>query len=113
MSFLGLLINTATIKRPSVAYTKGRPTKTSYADSTEVAIEIACRIQWVTKEEIYPKAQGYEYAGEWNAFFEHEVDLRKDDFVGDERSRVFVVQSAPIDVTGMSHHVEAKLELVE
>ena len=111
MSFAGLLINTVTITRPTVAYTKGRPTKTYVA----VDIGVPCRIQWVTKEEINPETRGYVMVGEWNAFFEHNIDpnfLQKDDMIVDERGREFIVQSAPIDVTGMSHHVEAKLELV-
>jgi hypothetical protein len=112
MSFLGLLINTVSITRPTVAYVKGRSTKT-YAS---VATGIACRIQWVTREEIYPKVQGYEYAGEWNAFFDYNADssfLQKDDLLIDELGREFIVQSAPIDVTGLRHHVECKLEIQE
>ena len=109
MSFLGLLINTVAITRPTVAYVKGRPTKT-YASVTD---GIACRIQWVTKEEINPRTQGYELVGEWNAFFDYGVNLRRDDLLTDERGREFIAQSAPIDVTGMSHHVECKLEIVE
>ena len=113
MSFSGLLINTVTIVRPSVAHTtaaKGRATKV-YTDT--IAEDVPCRIQWVTKEEMNPRTQGYEMVGEWNAFFEYDVALRKDDQITDERGRVFIAQSAPIDVTGMSHHVECKLELVE
>jgi len=109
MSYSGLLINRATISRPTVAYTKGRSSK-SYAS---VATDVPCRIQYVTGEDMYPKVQGYEYASGWNAFFENEVNLRKDDLIVDERGRKFVAQSSPIDVTGMSHHVEAKLELIE
>ncbi len=110
MSFSGLLINTVTITRPSVAYTKGRSAKTY---TNVVAEDVHCRIQWVTKEEINPRTQGYELVGEWNAFFENEVNLRKDDQLTDEIGRVFIAQSAPVDVTGKRHHVEAKLELVE
>jgi len=110
MSFSGLLINRVTITRSSVAYAKGRPTKTY---PTIVATGVPCRIQYVTKEDIYPKTQGYEYASGWNSFFEYGVDLLKDDLLVDERSREFIAQSDPVDVTGMSHHVEVKLELVE
>ncbi len=109
MSFIGLLINTVAITRPTATYVKGRSTKT-YAS---VATGVKCRIQWVTREEIYPKTQGYEYAGEWNVFFAYGVDLLKDDLLVCERGRKFIVQSAPIDVTGMKHHSEVKIELVE
>lgn len=109
MSFSGLLINSVSITRPTVAYTKGRSTKTY----TAVVEDVPCRIQWVTKEEMNPRTQGYEMVGEWNAFFEHGVNLRKDDMLTDERGREFIAQSVPIDVTGMSHHSEVKLEIVE
>ncbi len=109
MSFSGLLINTVTVTRPTVIYAKGRSSK-SYVF---VVTDIPCRIQYVTGEDMYPKVQGYEYASGWNGFFEYGVNIRKDDQLVDERSREFIVQSDPIDVTGMSHHVEAKLELVE
>ena len=109
MSYSGLLINRATISRPTVTYTKGRAAKTY----TSVATDVHCRIQYVTGEDMYPKAQGYEYASGWNAFFEYGANVRKDDLLTDERSREFIVQSDPTDVTGMSHHPEVKLELVE
>jgi hypothetical protein len=109
MSYSGLLINRVTITRPTATYTKGRSAK-AYAS---VATDVHCRIQYVTGEDMYPKVQGYEYASGWNGFFEYGVNIRKDDLIVDERSREFVVQSDPQDVTGMSHHVEAKLELQE
>lgn len=110
MSYSGLLINRVTINRPSVAYTKGRATKTA---PTVIDTDVHCRIQYISGEDMYPKVQGYEYASGWNGFFEYGVNLQKDDLIVDERSREFVVQSDPQDVTGMSHHVEAKLELQE
>ena len=110
MSYSGLLINRVKIERPLVAYVKGRPTKTH---PDEIATDVHCRIQYIAKEDIYPKTQGYELASGWNAFFEYGVNLVKDDLITDERSREFIAQSDPVDVTGMSHHVECKLELVE
>lgn len=109
MSYLGLLINTVSITRPTVAYTKGRSAKT-YAS---VDTGVKCRIQYISGEDMYPKVQGYEYASGWNGFFEYGVNLQKDDLIVDERSRSFIVQSNPTDVTGKSHHPEVKLELVE
>lgn len=110
MSFSGLLINKVSVVRPTVTYTRGRPSKT-YTDT--VATGVPCRIQYVTKEDIYPKDQGYEFASGWNAFFEYGANIRKDDQITDERGRVFIVQSSPTDVTGKSHHPEVKLQLVE
>ncbi len=109
MSYSGLLINRATISRPTVTHTKGRAAK----KYTPVATNVPCRIQYVIGEDMYPKVQGYEYASGWNAFFEYGANVRKDDLLTDERSREFIVQSDPTDVTGMSHHPEVKLELVE
>ena len=110
MSYLGLLINTCSISRPSVTYTKGRPSPKVYA---LVSAGVSCRIQWHKggTDTQHPREQGYETMEGYFGFFVYGQDIQQDDRIVDERTRAFIVKSVPPDVTGMSHHIEVGLEI--
>lgn len=109
MSYSGLLVNKVSVFRPTVAYTKGRSTKTYTAGDTDVP----CNIQYITGKALTPMVQGYENVEGWTCFFEFDADILKDDKLTDEKGREFIVQSAPVDITGRKHHVEARLDIQE
>ena len=111
MSYSALLINTVSISRPTVTYVKGEPTK-AYA---AVDAGVSCAIQWHKggSDTQYEKLRGYETVEGWFGFFEYGQDIQKDDRITDERSRLFIVSSSPVDVTGRSHHIEVGLEIQE
>uniref|UniRef100_A0A6M3M7X1 Head-tail joining protein n=1 Tax=viral metagenome TaxID=1070528 RepID=A0A6M3M7X1_9ZZZZ len=109
MSYSGLLENKISIFRPTVTYLKGRPTKTYVAGDTDVP----CNIQYITGKALTPAVHGYEDVEGWRIFFEYDADIQKDDKLTDERGRVFIVQSAPIDVTGRKHHIECLVDVQE
>ena len=111
MSYSGLLINTCSVFRLTVTYTKGR-SKKNYAP---VPGTLKCRIQWHKggTDTQHAREQGYEVIEGWFGFFEYGANLQKDDGIIDERGREFIVKSVPVDVTGMKHHIESGLEIWE
>lgn len=116
MSFLGLLVNKATILRPAVTYVKGVPTKTY----TSVATNLACSIQYLSGGSYFfglgsqvPTEGGYETIEGWFGAFEYGANIQKDDKLVDEKSRIFIVKSVPVDVVGREHHIEAQLAIQE
>lgn len=115
MSFAGLLINTVTVYRPTVSYTKGAATKTFVS----VATGVKCNIQFSTgvagygQGSIQVTTHGQETAEDYWAAFEHGADVQKGDKIVDEDGRSFIIVTAPIDVVGREHHIEAKLALDE
>ena len=112
MSYSGLLINTCSVHRPSVAYTKGRPTKT-YAAAHATGVQ--CRIQWHKggTDTQHAREQGFEVIEGWFGFFEYGAPILKDDMIVDDKGREFIIKSVPADVTGMKHHIECGLEIWE
>lgn len=110
MSFESLLINTVKIERPSQSYTDGVPTETF----TTISTVTKCRIQYVTASQGFrPTEGGDDIIEGWFAFFSYGVNVVKRDKLTDELSRVFIVQTDPEDVTGLRHHMEARLEREE
>jgi len=111
VSYSGLLINTCSIYRPTVTYTRGRPAKT-YA---VVATGVKCRIQWHKggTDIQSPREQGYEAIAGYFGFFEYGANIQKDDKIIDDRNREFIITSSPIDTAGYYHHVEAALKIQE
>lgn len=111
MSYSGLLINTCNVFRPTVTYTKGRPSK-AYAAG---AVGIKCRIQWHKggTDTQHAREPGYTVIEGWFGFFEYGANIQKDDRIVDEKGRSFIIKSVPADVTGMKHHIECGLEIRE
>jgi len=118
MSFLGLLVNTVSIYRPTVTYVKGVATKTYPGTATHESV--ACSIQFHRAGALgigggsqQPTSHGYETIEGWWIGFDYGTDVLKDDKLMDERGRVFIVQTVPVDVTGRQHHIECFLSLQE
>lgn len=117
MSFVGLLVNTASIDRPSITRVRGVQTK-SYDPHIDGVI---CSIQYRMGGglgsggygSLGATEHGYEVYEGWWGIFDMGVDILKDDRLTDERGRVFIVKSDPLDMTGRSHHQECVLAIVE
>jgi len=116
VSFLGLLVNSVAVSRPTVAYSKGVATKTY----TGVATNLACSIQYLSGGGYFfglgsqvPTEGGYEVIEGWFGAFEYGANIQKDDKLVDEKSRIFIVKSVPVDVVGREHHIEAQLAIQE
>lgn len=118
MSYLSLLINRCNVVRPTVAEDHGAQEK-SYNTGSPVAVNLKCRIQFfssmATKGSggLDPTPHGYEIVEGYFGFFEFGANVLIDDLIVDEKGRQFIVVSAPEDVTGMLHHVECKLSIVD
>ena len=112
VSYSSLLVNTCSVYRPTVTYTKGRANK---AYGAAVATGVRCNIQWHSggTDTQHAREQGYTVIEGWFGFFEYGVDVQKDDRIVDEKGRSFIVKSVPVDVTGRKHHIESGLEIEE
>jgi len=116
MSYESLLVNTISVYRPTVSYTKGRSTVTY--PTTATAKNIHCNIQYVfgggvaagTRE---VTGHGFETEGGWMGFFMLGANIQKDDKIVDEDGRSFIILSNPLDVVGRGHHMEVRLSVVE
>ena len=108
MSFSSGLVNTVSINRPTTTFGVGGKSVKTYA---VVSTGTACNIQSTMsqKDNFSRDTGGYEFQSEWMAFFEYGIDIQKDDKIVDERSRTFIVQSAPEDMVGRMHHIEVGL----
>lgn len=110
MSFKSLLINSVSIERPRQQYLDGVPTETF----TTISTTTKCRIQYVTSPPDFLPTEGGDYIVEgWNAFFLYGTNIMKRDKLTDELGHIYIVQSSPEDVTGLRHHIEARLERVD
>ncbi len=118
MGFLGLLINRCNVVRPSIATSYGTKDKTYNTGSPDVT-GLICRIQFFSSMAVTgggslePTAHGYEVVEGYFGFFEFGANVLIDDLIVDEKGRQFIVVSVPLDVTGMKHHIEARLSLRE
>lgn len=118
MSYLGLLINTCDVIRPTISDDHGTETK-DYDRTSPVAEDLVCRIQYFSSMAVEgtgslePSIHGYEINEGYFAFFEFGANIQIDDMVVDDKGREFIVVSAPEDVTGMEHHIEVRLSFNE
>ena len=118
MSYLSLLINTCDVYRPSVAESYGTQEKT-YDTSTPDVEDLMCRIEFFSSQSsrsggsLSQTIYGQDTVEGWLGFFLFGADIELDDLIIDDKAREFIVTTAPKDVTGMEHHVEAQLGLRE
>ena len=107
MSFKSLLVNKVKVERPSQSYSDGVATETL----TTISTATKCRIQYITASQGFRPYEGGDWMMEgWNAFFEYGADVLIRDKLTDELGDIYIVQSAPSNVSGKRHHMECRLE---